>query len=87
MIHEIPEEIIENSKRCRYKHGCLSSCAIFPQCLSMGEKKGNGIVVKKKPYCLGECLYHMKTTDPKINKSSLCFCPVFAEINKPKNNG
>jgi hypothetical protein len=83
MIHEVPEEIVKDTRLCLHKHGCLSSCAIFPQCVTMGEKKYNGLVVKKKPYCLDECLYHVNATDQDIDDNlSLCYCPVFVNIFK-----
>ncbi|MBU0663081.1 MAG: hypothetical protein KJ990_00910 [Proteobacteria bacterium] len=82
MTCEIPEGIIEETRLCLHKHGCLSSCAIFPQCMVMGEKMGDGIVVKKKSYCIGECLYRVKIAGQDINKLSLCFCPVLAEVYK-----
>ena len=82
MICEIPEEIIENTKLCLHKHGCLSSRAIFPQCMAVGEKRGDGIVVKEKPYCLGSCLYRSDITGQGMNELSLCFCPVYVEISK-----
>lgn len=82
MIYKIPEEITENTILCRHKHGCLSSCAIFPQCMAVGEKRGDGIVVKEKPYCLGNCLYRSDIMGQGINELSLCFCPVYVEISK-----
>ncbi len=82
MIYKIPEEITENTTLCRHNHGCLSSGAIFPQCMAVGEKRGDGIVVKEKPYCSVNCLYHSDITGQGINKLSLCFCPVYVEISK-----
>ncbi len=82
MIYDIPEEIIKNTKLCLHKHGCLSSRAIFPQCMAVDEKRGDGIVVKKKLYCLGSCLYHSDIIGHGINDLSLCFCPVYVEISK-----
>ncbi len=82
MIYKIPEEIIENTILCRHKHGCLSSRAIFPQCMAVGEKRGDGIVVKEKPYCSVDCLYHFDIKGQGNNELSLCFCPVNVEIDK-----
>jgi Zn-finger protein len=48
----------------------------------MGEKKYNGLVVKKKPFCLDECLYHANATGQDIDNLSLCYCPIFMNIFK-----
>ena len=82
MMYKIPEEIMKSTKQCRHKHGCLSSCAIFPQCMAIGKKRGDGIVVKEKPYCLGNCLYRSDITEQGMNELSLCLCPVSVEISK-----
>ncbi len=83
MIYEIPEEIIENTKQCLHRHGCLFSCAIFPQCIAIGKKRGDGIVVKKKSYCLENCSYHYDITcqGQGMKELFLCFCPVYVEIS------
>jgi len=84
MIYEIPEEIINNTKLCYHKHGCLVSSAIFPQCIPTGKKGDDWIEVKKKSYCLGGCLYatDIKGNDKDKDAYALCFCPVRCNIFK-----